>query len=111
MRILLSVALFLLALSGCGKSQPTDTDTTSATADVSASTNKTPKSAISSNEDKAPALKEAFADAFLVGTALNRAHIYGEDQQGIALIKRHFNSITAENISKWEHIHPEPMVY
>jgi endo-1,4-beta-xylanase len=64
-----------------------------------------------SQNDAAVTLKDAFEDAFLIGAALNRAHIYGEDQQGLALVKTHFNSITPENITKWEHIHPQPDRY
>lgn len=61
--------------------------------------------------DEAPALKNAFEGAFLIGAAMNLAHINGEDAQGIALIKSHFNSITPENHTKWEHIHPRPDTY
>lgn len=80
-------ALFLLALTGCGKTLSLD--------------GKTPP----------PALKDAFEGAFLVGTAMNRAQIYGEDPRGVALIKRHFNAITPENVTKWENIHPKLHVY
>lgn len=70
------------------------------------------RTSTSSTENQAPpALKDAFAGAFLVGTAVNFAHIYGRDQQGIALIKTHFNSITPENAMKWDSIHPQPESY
>jgi endo-1,4-beta-xylanase len=62
--------------------------------------------------DKAPAgLKDAYEDAFFIGTALNRRQIDGTDTNGIRLIRTHFNAITPENITKWEHIHPRPGVY
>ncbi len=61
-----------------------------------------------------PALGEAFRDHFLVGAALNRSHVTGtggrrsaEQVTGeIALVKRHFNQVTAENDMKWQLIHP-----
>jgi len=63
------------------------------------------------NDELYPSLKEVFADAFLMGTALNHAQIYNEDTEGVALTKYHFNAITAENVMKWELIHPEPGIY
>jgi len=56
-------------------------------------------------------LKEAFSEAFLMGTALNEDQIFGRDEQGKALTKTHFNAITPENVMKWEQIHPEPEMY
>jgi len=56
-------------------------------------------------------LKDAYQDFFRIGAAINRAQIYEEDARSVALIKRHFNSITPENILKWESVHPKPEVY
>ncbi|HQU74024.1 MAG TPA: endo-1,4-beta-xylanase, partial [Calditrichia bacterium] len=58
-----------------------------------------------------PALKTVFQDHFLIGAALNPAHVSGADPRGQALVRRHFNSITPENIVKWERIHPRPGRY
>lgn len=58
-------------------------------------------------EAAAPALKVVFADDFMVGTALNRQQIYGEDARGVDLVEFHFNTITPENVMKWALIHPE----
>ncbi|MCK4750899.1 MAG: endo-1,4-beta-xylanase, partial [Bacteroidales bacterium] len=55
-----------------------------------------------------PTLKDAFKDQFHVGAALNRNQIYGQDSNALLLVENHFSSITAENIMKWENIHPEP---
>lgn len=55
-----------------------------------------------------PSLKEAYKDIFLIGTALNSAQIFGDDVNGVALTKKHFNAITPENITKWEIIQPRP---
>ena len=47
--------------------------------------------------------KTAFADAFLMGAALNDDQFYERDTIGAALIKTHFNTITSENVwrLKW----------
>ncbi|MCS7338608.1 MAG: endo-1,4-beta-xylanase [Verrucomicrobiae bacterium] len=58
-----------------------------------------------------PALKDAFEGVFLIGAALNEAQFTGRDTNAVALIKTHFNSVTAENVLKWQRIHPEPGVY
>jgi len=54
-----------------------------------------------------PSLKEIFKDDFYIGAALNLDQIEGKDTDGIAVVEKHFNSIVAENILKWEEIHPE----
>lgn len=56
-------------------------------------------------------LKEAFADDFHIGVALNEAQITGTDVKGVETVKKHFNSIVAENCMKSEVIHPEEGVY
>lgn len=61
--------------------------------------------------DDQPSLKEAFADAFLIGAALNPSQFTETNAAEAALVKKHFNTITAENVMKWEVIHPEPGVY
>ncbi len=58
-----------------------------------------------------PGLKDAFADHFLIGTALNANQIIGIDSAALPFTIRHFNSITAENAMKWERIHPRPGEY
>ncbi|WP_340106002.1 endo-1,4-beta-xylanase [Rhodohalobacter sp. 8-1] len=58
-----------------------------------------------------PTLKNAYEDAFFIGTALNRSQIFGQDEEGVQLTKTHFNAISPENVMKWENIHPEPGVY
>lgn len=58
-----------------------------------------------------PALKRAFEDDFYIGVALSLDQIVGNEPTAIALVEKHFNSITPENILKWEEIHPEPNTY
>lgn len=86
MRIVYAAVLVVVAVTGCG--QP-------------------PQEA-----NKAPVpLKDVFDGAFRMGAAMNRPQIDGEAEKDVALIKTHFNSVTAENVMKWENIHPEPGVY
>jgi len=61
------------------------------------------------------ALKDVFKEHFLVGTAVNRSMVTGsagfrrtaeQSAKDVALLKQQFNQITAENDTKWQHIHP-----
>lgn len=54
-----------------------------------------------------PALKDVFKGAFRIGAALNPGHFTEKNAAGAALVKRHFNTITPENVLKWERVHPE----
>jgi endo-1,4-beta-xylanase len=64
----------------------------------------------------APALKDAFKDHFLVGTAINRGVTTGRGfrrgpeqvNADIALVKAQFNQVVAENEMKWASLHPRP---
>src|SRR3982751_2593440 len=58
-----------------------------------------------------PVLKDAFKDSFLIGVAVNRNQFSEQDVRGVPLIKAHFNSITPENVLKWESVHPKPDSY
>lgn len=86
-------------------------------------------------EQPFPHLKDVFDDAFLIGTAIDRQHLYAHDPeatvhlkradrraysyqvklvvdpQGLDLATKHFNSITSENVLKWEEVHPQPGIY
>ncbi|MDD5011777.1 MAG: endo-1,4-beta-xylanase [Phycisphaerae bacterium] len=57
--------------------------------------------------DAEPALKDKFSGDFLVGAALNYDQISGLEPKETAIIARHFNTITPENILKWQAVHPE----
>lgn len=52
------------------------------------------------------ALKEVLETSFLVGAALNPGQFTGTDARGAALVRRHFSSITPENVLKWALVHP-----
>jgi endo-1,4-beta-xylanase len=58
-----------------------------------------------------PALKEVFRNDFRLGAALSWDQISGREPEALALVERHFNTITPENILKWEEVHPEPDRY
>lgn len=57
--------------------------------------------------ETAPSVKEIFGDKFLIGAAVNVNQMNGNDTLGAAIVKKHFNSIVAENCMKSEEIHPE----
>ena len=59
----------------------------------------------------ATSLKEALAGSFHVGAALNAAQFTGRDTAGVAIVRSQFNTVTPENILKWESVHPRPGVY
>jgi endo-1,4-beta-xylanase len=60
-----------------------------------------------SRDTKTPALKDVFKKHFLIGSALSDDVVSGRDPKAAAIVERHFNSITAENVMKWGLIHPE----
>jgi endo-1,4-beta-xylanase len=53
------------------------------------------------------ALRDAFREKFLVGGALNDRQFSGRDPRGEAIARTHFNTISPENILKWQSLHPE----
>ncbi len=56
-------------------------------------------------------LKDAYKNAFLIGVAINERQFSDHDPRGVPIIQAQFNSITPENILKWESVHPEPDQY
>jgi endo-1,4-beta-xylanase len=55
----------------------------------------------------APAtLKDAYKKDFPIGVAINENQFSGKDSRGAAIIQAQFNSISPENILKWESVHP-----
>lgn len=59
----------------------------------------------------APPLKSLSPSGLRIGVALNQAQTDGRDASSLAIAARHFNSITPENLLKWEVVHPEPDRY
>ena len=54
----------------------------------------------------AQSLRDVFGKYFKIGASLNSAQFSGRDARGEAIIKTHFNTISPENILKWESVHP-----
>jgi endo-1,4-beta-xylanase len=55
-----------------------------------------------------PALKDVFKGAFLMGTSVNPGVVSGKDPASQALVLKHFNTITVENVMKAGVINPKP---
>ena len=51
-------------------------------------------------------LKDAFPRSIRVGAALGAGVFTESDAQGAALVKQQFNTVTPENVLKWEVVHP-----
>jgi endo-1,4-beta-xylanase len=62
---------------------------------------------VQSGSTREPTLRNVFAEHFMVGAALNPEQFNERDAAGAALIKQQFNTITPENVLKWELVHPE----
>jgi len=60
--------------------------------------------------EPAATLKQAFKGDFLVGAALNAAQFAGQSRSN-PLIEAQFNSVSPENVLKWENVHPLPDQY
>lgn len=61
----------------------------------------------SKKKEESVVLKDAFKDAFLIGTAVTANQLLGADSLGLNVIKENFNSIVAENCMKSEETQPE----
>jgi len=69
-------------------------------------------SSTTTNRPAAPvALKNVFRNDFMVGAALNPNQFEERDGRGVGIVKAQFNTITPENVLKWEAVHPRPGVY
>ena len=56
-------------------------------------------------------LRAAYADAFLVGAAMNTGMVTGGNPRAAEIVARQFSSLTAENDMKWSVINPDPGRY
>jgi endo-1,4-beta-xylanase len=52
-------------------------------------------------------LKDAFKDDFRIGAALNQSEFTGENSNAAAIVKAQFNTISPENVLKWESVNPQ----
>jgi len=62
-------------------------------------------------EENVPPLKDAFKDMFLIGAALHVNIFTGKDPNAAEIVIKNFNSITPEDVMKWDAIHPAPNKY
>jgi endo-1,4-beta-xylanase len=58
-----------------------------------------------------PTLKDAFRGIFRIGAALNQSQFEEKDARDVAIITAQFNTISPENVLKWESVHPRPDAY
>ena len=63
------------------------------------------------DSNSGPGLKDVVGKHFLVGAAVSVRQVAGMDPNATKLIKKHFNSIVAENCMKSEVIHPTEDTY
>lgn len=59
----------------------------------------------------ATTLRGVYADDFLIGAALNTAQVDGRNAKAGEVAAKQFSSITPENETKWQSVHPEPDRY
>lgn len=59
-------------------------------------------------QDAPTTIKEAFKDDFLVGAAINQSQFEGESPAEAQIIETQFNTVSPENVLKWESVHSEP---
>lgn len=83
-RLILFLPVFLLISGGCNKSLPAATDI---------------------------AIKDAYANAFKIGVAVNSFNITDRDSNSRDIILKHFNALSPENDLKPESLHPRPDVW
>ena len=55
-----------------------------------------------------PPLRARMPAGMRIGAALNQEQSDGHDPGGDAIVSRHFDTISPENLLKWERVHPEP---
>src|SRR6187402_2780148 len=66
---------------------------------------------IAQNAPATPGLKDAYADAFKIGMAIGAGVVSGRDAGSLALVIKHANAATPENVMKPGPIHPRPDEY
>lgn len=59
------------------------------------------------NIQEKPALKDVYKPAFMIGVAINQRQFSEQDTSGVSIITSQFNSISPENVLKWEKVHPQ----
>jgi endo-1,4-beta-xylanase len=83
----------------------------SATVALGACASAAPTRANTAPEPAIATLKDTFRPEFMIGAAIADRHFTETDARGAALVATQFNTITSENVVKWERVHPEPGRY
>src|SRR5687768_11539045 len=65
-------------------------------------------SAVAAASVQTAALKDVVPKGWLVGVAINQRQSDGVDTQAVEIITKQFNSITPENLLKFQSVHPQP---
>ena len=94
--------LFLTALLASAQTPSGSLQTNGSREDTASAVPKSPAISGVSTPEVIPSLKDVFKGSFLVGAALNPAQFTEQDARGAALVKAQFNTITPENVLKWE---------
>lgn len=61
---------------------------------------------VAANAQQPTTLKDAYRGIFHVGAAINEQQIAGTDALGTGIVAAQFDSISPENVLKWERVHP-----
>jgi endo-1,4-beta-xylanase len=62
--------------------------------------------AVACHAQTAPSLKDAYRGIFRIGAAVNQSQFEEKDGRGDPIIAAQFNTISPENVLKWESVHP-----
>ena len=63
------------------------------------------------NEQELPQLRKVFSDHFMIGAALGTDRVLQQHDPALQIVSSQCNAITAENLLKWESVHPHPDEY
>jgi endo-1,4-beta-xylanase len=66
---------------------------------------------VAASAQQSTTLKDAYRGIFHVGAAINERQIAGTDTVGDGILAAQFDSISPENVLKWERVHPKPDTY
>jgi endo-1,4-beta-xylanase len=63
------------------------------------------------NGQTVPTLKDVFRGMFYIGASIDQKQIEERDPRGNPIITSQFNTISPENVLKWDRVHPRPDGY
>lgn len=66
---------------------------------------------VAASAQQTTTLKDAYRGIFHVGAAINEQQIAGTDALGTGIVAAQFDSISPENVLKWERVHPSLDTY